>query len=593
MECRTLYSVLILSFKSREKSDTINAYHQFVQTARKYPNEIYIEYENEKYTWKQAEEEARRVGHWALSMGLKRGDTIAVVMTNRPEFIFMWLGLMSVGVVPAFINYNLRLKPLVHSIRVSDAPIVLFDTEITQSIAEIRNDLPPAIQLWSVGEEDVAFATGAFKKATRLAQPITEHPLELMKGTKFNDPSCYIYTSGTTGMPKPATVTHAKVISAQQMWTTYNKITQKEKVYTAMPLYHSSAALLCVGMSWLSGCTVCIGHKFSVKTFWDEVRRHDATVIQYIGEICRYLLTAPPSPNDKNHRVWQAYGNGMRPDVWERFRERFGVKVISEFYAATEGNISLFNYNEGPHGAGAVGHFGGFARGMNGTMAIIRVDPLTEEPVRDTKGNCVRCAYNEPGELVTVIDNTHPQRAFAGYKGNAAATQKKILQNVFKKGDMYFRTGDLLKMDEDGYFYFGDRLGDTFRWKSENVSTAEVSQVMGEYPGVDEANVYGVLVPKHDGRAGCAAIPATSRFDFEGLATHVSKNLPKYAVPHFIRIVPAMETTGTMKQQKVELRMQGVDVTKVKDPVYWLVGGKYRLFTPADWKALNEGKHKL
>lgn len=384
--------------------------------------------------------------------------------------------------------------------------------------------------------------------------------------------------------------------SAVVVWPKFNGFTAKDRIYTPMPLYHSSALFLCIGASFVSGSTVIIGRKFSARRYWDEVRAHDATVVQYIGEIARYLLAVPPSPKDKQHRVRMAYGNGMRPDVWQKFRERFGVEIISEFFAASEGNGGLLNYNTGKFGAGAVGRLGSLASKVRPDFKIVKVDPITEDIYRDPKtGLCVECGPKEPGEFIMRI-GTSSMSKFQGYANNPEATAKKVLKDALAKGDAWFRSGDLMSKDEDGFFYFGDRLGDTFRWRSENVSTTEVSAALGEVVG--EANVYGVLVPGHDGRAGCAAIPAdyASQLDFKQLADAARKSLPKYAVPIFLRIVPKMESTGTVKQQKVALRNEGIYHDKVKgDALYWLPpnADKYLPFTAEDLKSIEAGKIKL
>lgn len=364
-----------------------------------------------------------------------------------------------------------------------------------------------------------------------------------------------------------------------------------------MPLYHSSAAFLCVAAAWRAQSTVIIGRKFSASKYWDEVRQNDATVVQYIGEIARYLLATPPSPKDKQHRVRMAYGNGMRPDVWEKFRERYNVRVISEFYASSEGNGALMNYNTGPFGAGAIGRFGPVASTVRPDFKLVQVDPITEDVYRDPKsGLCVECQADESGEFLMKIKTDNPASNFQGYAGNPEATKKKILLNVFEKGDAWFRSGDLMKKDKDGFFLFGDRMGDTFRWRSENVSTAEVAAALGEV--ISEANVYGVLVPNHDGRAGCAAIPvdAAKDLDLKGLASHARKRLPKYAVPIFLRIVPSMDATGTVKQLKVALRNEGVEHEKCgTDRLLWLPPNShaYRPFEKSDYEAIKAGKVKL
>ncbi len=534
-------------------------------------------------------------------------------MGNSASFVILWLACLSANIVPAFINNSLRGQGLVHCITVAEAKRIVFEPELEQALVEVQAQLPPAISGFVRLDDGIrhpsetvpaaAGSEGALRNVIDLnaavlnAQSTKAIPDSRRDGVTESSPAALIYTSGTTGLPKAALCSHGRMGIAVVLWPHLNGWSKNDRIYTPMPLYHSSAAFLCVATGWYGGSTIIIGRKFSASRFWEEVRAHDATVIQYIGEICRYLLAVPPKPNDTDHKVRMAYGNGMRPDVWNRFRDRFNVPVISEFYASSEGNGALFNYNTGPFGSGAVGRFASLSTKAEPNFKIVRVDPITEDIYRDPKtGLCVECEHGESGEYVAKIQTSKPASNFQGYAGNKSATEKKVLTDVFAKGDAWFRSGDLMKRDEDGFFWFGDRMGDTFRWRSENVSTAEVGAALGEL--VEEANVYGVLVPAHDGRAGCAAIPASAAasLDFKQLAAHARKRLPKYAVPVFLRVVPVMEATGTVKQLKVALRNEGVDPTKVgADPLYWLPPGAsaYLPFTGKDYKDIEAGLVKL
>lgn len=377
-----------------------------------------------------------------------------------------------------------------------------------------------------------------------------------------------------------------------------------------MPLYHSSAALLGFGPCLFAGSTFVVGHKFSTRTFWPEVRASKATIIQYVGETCRYLLGALPQIDpvsgknlDKSHNVRIAFGNGLRPDIWNRFKERFGIDTIAEFYAATESPSGSWNLSSNDFGVGAIGRHGMLAsRLMRISCAIVEVDWEQELPLRSSNGHCRRVAADSPGELLYQIDAQRIEKKFQGYFNNSRATEGKILRNVFKQGDAWFRTGDVVRLDSEGRWYFCDRIGDTFRWKSENVSTAEVSEVLGAHPAVLEANVYGVEIPHHDGRAGCAAVMfeggnATPEV-LDGIASLARDRLPKYAVPLFLRVVREMEPTGNNKQQKHILRAQGVDPGKVRsessgDRIYWLKEGRYVELEDKGWDEIKTGRARL
>ena len=351
-----------------------------------------------------------------------------------------------------------------------------------------------------------------------------------------------------------------------------------------MPLYHSSAAFLAFNTSLVTSNTLVLGHRFSTRNFWLEVRQSKATIIQYVGETCRYLLSAQPQFDpttgenlDRVNHVTKAFGNGLRPDVWDRFKDRFGIDTIAEFYGATEGVSAVWNLSSNTFSSGAIGRNGLLSSLILGTQfAIVAVDWSTELPLRTGKSNfCQRVPRGQPGELIFKVDPANVFSKFQGYFNNPGATENKVMRDVFVKGDAYVRSGDVVRWDKEGRWWFCDRIGDTFRWKSENVSTAEVSEILGLHPKVQEANVYGVEVPHHDGRAGCAAVL------FEGdivnedvlgsLGAHATNRLPKYSVPCFLRVVTEHKTTGNNKQQKAVLRSEGVDPEKVGgEMVFWL-----------------------
>jgi len=374
-----------------------------------------------------------------------------------------------------------------------------------------------------------------------------------------------------------------------------------------MPLYHSSAAVLGFFHCFEAEAAFAIGRKFSTKTYWKDVRKYNATIIQYVGETCRYLLTAKPELDpatgenlDKKHNVRLAMGNGLRPDVWARFQERFGIESVAEFYAATEGFIGTWNLSRNEFSQGAIGRCG-FLIGLylNSKVAIVERDPETDAPWRDPKtGMCRQVPRGQVGELLFVLPPDMTQ-VFQGYYNDAKATKSKIIRDVLKKGDGYFRSGDLVSWDPEGRVYFHDRIGDTFRWKSENVATTEVSAMIGLHPAVEEANVYGVQLPHHDGRAGCAAVALKTTLDdavLRSLAEHARAKLPKYAVPIFLRFGEGLSTaiTGTNKQQKHNLRVEGIDPAKVgDDELYWLKGDTYVKFEKSDWDRMNGGQIKL
>ncbi|GAA6015954.1 hypothetical protein JCM11491_007124 [Sporobolomyces phaffii] len=597
-----------IGLASANRRDENSIYYYFDRAHKKRGDADCYVCEDQTLSFNQVAQQVNRLAHWLLSQGLEKGDSVALYMPNKPAYPITWLACLAINVVPAFINFNLTGEGLIHCINVATPKLILYESDLTSSISEVADSLRsknPSIKFvrWvdRFTREVGAIEKQAIQDEIRLDESVLRQmsdkriPDKHRKGITWQSPAVYIYTSGTTGLPKAATVTHGRTATAMRVWTKANGFNKNSRIYTPMPLYHSTASLLAVAVSWNAQSCVIIGRKFSASSFWKDVRASNANVIQYVGEVLRFLLAVPPSPDDKKHNVRMAYGNGCRPEVWNAFRERFGVQVIAEFFASSEGNGSLMNYNANNFAAGAVGREGILvSAAQKSKQVIVKVDALTEEPYRDENGRCVRADSNEPGELILFIDMTSPHLAFAGYHGNQAGTNKKILHDVFKKGDAWFRTGDLLRRDPDGLYFFCDRLGDTFRWKSENVATTTVAEALGAV--VDHPNVYGVLVPSHEGRAGCAAVPrAGGPIDFPKLSQHVAKTLPKYAQPLFIRIVDKLETGGTEKQLKVALRNQGVDPDVVQDEVWWLHPTQkvYVPFKRDDWNALKAGQHRL
>ncbi|OJI79846.1 hypothetical protein ASPTUDRAFT_48555 [Aspergillus tubingensis CBS 134.48] len=576
----------------------------FAATASQYPDMVCIWTREQSYTYREALAAAARYGHFYLSKGVQKGDLVAFYLQNRAEFMFAWLGLLSIGCAPATINYNLTGDALMHCLSISGAKLLLVDPEpecmarIEERRSTIENEL--GMQLVTVDDVFNNYLL-SFPASVPMNGQLASHvPGEF--------PAILLYTSGTTGLPKGCAFTTSRLYATQAIRN--SDITNVsgpggDRWYSAMPLYHGTSAIAMIN-NIVGGRSIAIAPRFSVRNFWPDVRASQATVFVYVGEVVRYLLAAPPSPQDREHGVRMMYGNGLRPDVWERFRERFGVAEVGEFFNSTEGVFGLFNLNRGPFTAAAVGHHGLLLRAsLRNTHVPVVVDAETGDAVRDEKTGLVkRAPYDEGGEILVKVPD---EKAFQGYWRNEAATKKKFMRDVLAKGDLWYRSGDALRRDGDGRWYFLDRLGDTFRWKSENVSTAEVAQVLGQYPGIQEANVYGVKVPHHEGRAGCAALllspEARSGFDGQGLARFARAQLPRYAVPVFLRVVEQSWHIHNHKQNKGPLRQEGVEPGKLgskvvqghRDRLFWLPPGSegYIEFGEKDWQRLAGGEAKL
>ena len=502
---------------------------------------------------------ANRVARWAQAQGVARGDVVALLMENRPEFVVHWLGLAKLGAVTALINTNLSGRPLAHSLTVSGARHLILDAALAESWSSAAELLDARPSVWASGGAVPGAEDLDADVAGRLADPLPE---DVRAGLTSSDKLFYIYTSGTTGLPKAANFSHLRFIASAAGAKAMGDLVPSDRMYIVLPLYHSAGGVMALGGTLLSGATAVLARKFSATRFWEDCVRHEATAFQYIGELCRYLLNSPPHPDERRHRLRYAIGNGLRPEVWEPFQDRFGIRRIVEFYGATEGNVVLLNID---NKVGSIGRMPGLMRRLLG-MHLVKYDVEKEEAVRGADGFCIDVDVGEPGEAIGRITET---TRFEGYS-DAAATEKKVLRDVFKQGDAYFRTGDLLREDAEGYFYFVDRIGDTFRWKGENVSTSEVAEVVGTAPGVREANVYGVQVPGTDGRAGMASLVVEGDFDVDALQAHVDQHLASYARPLFLRILSEIEITGTFKHRKVDAVSEGFDPEQVSDPLYFL-----------------------
>lgn len=560
-------------------------------------------FEGHQWTYKETYDTVLKYGSWLRkTYAIEKGEVVAIDFMNSPTFVFLWMGLWSIGARPAFINYNLTAEPLLHTIKSSTARVVIVEMDIQPSFTQTVLDNLASQKV------EVVFFNDAVKQQISDAAGIRE-PDSVRAGADGAGMAALIYTSGTTGLPKPAIVSWRKFWGAAFMphWASMKTT---DRFYTCMPLYHSAATILGAIPVLISGSTLVLGRRFSTSTFWPEVRQHNATIIQYVGETCRYLLAAKPQIDsesganlDKAHNVRMAFGNGLRPDVWDRFKDRFGIETIGEFYSATEGVSATWNLSSNSFSSGAVGRFGTLGSLLLSTqVAIVKVDWATEAPARDPANQnfCTQVPKGEPGELLYKIDPNDVNAKFQGYFNNPKASEGKVQRDVLAKGDAYFRTGDIMRWDPEGRIFFCDRIGDTFRWKSENVSTAEVSEVLGRHPRILEANVYGVEVPHHDGRAGCAAVlfdeaggPVTEQV-LEDVARHARSRLPKYAVPSFLRVVRQVVATGNNKQQKAGLRKEGVDPKGVgDDKLVWLKGERYMPFGGREWLELSGGRVRL
>ncbi|KAM6426113.1 long-chain fatty acid transport protein 2 [Liasis olivaceus] len=537
----------------------------FGRRARRAPQKPLLLFRDEVYTYRQVERRSNQVARALREhAGLRQGDGVALYLGNQPAYLWIWLGCAKLGCALACLNCHIRGRSLVHSFQASGAKVLLADPDLKAAIEDILPTLKQEnVLVYFLNRTSDTEGVDSFLDKMDAASDEAV-PESWRSNVTFRSPALYIYTSGTTGLPKAAVITHQRTLLASGLIIA-SGVTSEDIIYTTLPLYHSSALLLGVNGCIMQGATLVLRSKFSASQFWDDCRKYKVTVVQYIGEVLRYLCHVPKKDDDQNHTVRLAVGNGLRADVWREFIRRFGDIRIFEFYAATEANVGFANYTGK---IGAVGRLNYFHKKII-HYELIKYDVEKDEPVRDENGYCIKVPKGEVGLLVCKITRLAP---FSGYAGSKSLTEKKKLRDVFQKDDVYFNSGDLLMIDRDNFVYFHDRVGDTFRWKGENVATTEVADILGLINFIQEVNVYGVPVPDHEGRIGMASIRLADDCEFNGeiLYKHVIDYLPLYARPYFVRIQDAIEITGTFKYRKVQLAEEGFNPAVVKDTLYFL-----------------------
>jgi fatty-acyl-CoA synthase len=527
----------------------------FQERAARYGDKIFMKFDDEQLTYRQANETVNRYAAVLAARGVGHGDVVGVMLRNSPRSVLLMLAVVKCGAVAGMLNYHQRGKVLAHSIGLLGAKAMVAETDFIEPISESDADTDGLMTLDEL--QQLAATAPATNPATTSA-------------VLAKDKAFYIFTSGTTGMPKASVMTHYRWLRALAGFGGLGmRLTSDDTLYCCLPLYHNNALTVALSSVLNSGSTLALGKSFSASKFWDDVIRYDATAFVYIGEICAYLLNQPAKPTDRKHHVRVIAGNGLRPTIWDEFTKRFGISRVCEFYAASEGNTAFLNVFNVDKTTGI----------CPSPVAFVEYDDESGEPARGEDGRVQKVKTGEPGLLLSKVSNFQP---FDGYT-DGDATEKKLVRDAFKDGDVWFNTGDLMRSQGFGHAAFTDRLGDTFRWKGENVATTEVEAAVSTDPQVEEATVFGVEVEGAGGRAGMAAIQLKDGQEFDGkaLANAVYENLPRYAVPLFVRITETLAHTSTFKSQKVDLRKEGYggdsgegdeEAGKVEDPIYVLAG---------------------
>ena len=581
----TLKGVAALVSSKPEKKKSIGLLLE--KHARKQPDHIAVRYQSVSYTYAELNQQANQLAHLLASQQVGMGDTVGILLENRPETLVAVLATVKLGAIASMMNTSQRGDVLLHSINLVTPKLMLVGEEMLENMATVEQQLPVelATQLYYVRDSGHIQAPAHYQDLELLcAEQPSDNPATTAE-VKMHQPCYYIFTSGTTGLPKASVMSHYRWHKSMAgMGLASMKLKKDDVLYVSLPLYHNNALTVSLAAVLGAGGCIAISRKFSVSRFWDEVRQYGATSFCYIGELCRYLLNQPASNKDRQHNIRVIIGNGLRPDIWMEFKQRFGIHHINEFYGASECNLVFTNTFNLDKTAGFCPL----------PYNIVEYDIEQDQPKRDAKGYMIPVKKGGTGLLITEINDKQP---FEGYT-DEEASNKKLLRDVFARGDCWFNTGDMVLNQGYKHIAFADRLGDTFRWKGENVATTEVESVLMEYPDVEHAVVYGVEIPFTDGRAGMAALTLNSsaeQVNWGALTRHLREKLPAYAIPLFLRIREQEEVTGTFKYRKVELKQEAYHLDKVDEPVY-VLANKAPSYEPLQNQAeqqINQGEFAL
>ncbi len=581
----------LINFLSLKKKKDMSLGSVLEAQVDKYLDKPLIHFEDRTISYSEFNTMANRYSHLFLKRGFIKGDTVALLMDNRPEFLIIHAGLAKIGVVPALINNNIKGQSLIHAINIAEARALIIGQEYLEDVKKIKKDLKfkkPGTIFVECENRTVKLPAGFEDLKPVLASEPVSNPV-IQPPVNSKDTLEYIYTSGTTGLPKATELKQQKWLQLGFAAGGYAlRVIPEDVQYMCLPLYHNSGINIAWSMTIVNGCTMAMRRKFSASAFWDDVRKYNATVFIYIGELCRYLNNQPPKDNDSDNPLKYIMGNGMRGDYWVEFQKRFSIEKIIEIYGATEGVGGLSNLKGVP---GMIGQLrtAGIRMGE-----VVKYDIEKEEIARDSSGFAIKCKPGETGIFLAGINDTNP---FSGYKNNKDATNTKIMVDVFKKGDRYFNSGDLFKLHKNDYVSFVDRLGDTFKWKGEVVATNEVSDILSRFGAFEDCNVYGVSVKNTEGRAGMAALTLLpgKTLDIKGFSKYVADNLPVYARPYFVRLRKEKDATTSFKQVKSHLQKDGFDPGIIKDPLYFFdpTKEKYMKLTSKVYSDIQKGVYRF
>jgi len=583
----TLVDIIKISEENKISWGTI-----IERNAQEYPDNVAIKFEDVTLTYKEFNEWVNRYANYFISLGLKKGDVVELMMANCPEYLMIVYGIGKIGAITSLINIDLRKMSLTHCLKLTPGKFIIVGENCYESFNSVQSDLDLSQGqiLYFLPDQGLISIPEGF---IDLSQEVKNFPGDnpsTTQNVKASDNFTYIFTSGTTGFPKATKVIHAGMVGTYYVFGhMIGEFTPTDTMYVSLPLFHSNSLAVGCASAFAGGAALAIGRRFSASRFWDEIRKHNATAFNYIGEVCRYLINQPPKPDDSDNPVRVAIGLGLRPEIWTEFKERFNIEKIGECYGATEGAGMFFNFLNFDRTVGLC---------VN-PYAIVKYDHDTESPVRNEEGFMERVSLGESGLLLfqIVSEGKFRERILSVYT-NKKASEAKIFHDIFEEGDVWFNTGDFMRDIGNNHAQFVDRLGDTFRWKGHNVSTTEVEKILNNFEPVLLSTVYGAQIQGTDGRAGMAAIVPSSSvedFDLRGLIEHLNHNLPSYGVPIFLRFKSKLATTSTFKLKKVKLKKEGFSIENINEPLYVMLPGKseYIPLTKEIYENIQNGQYKF
>ncbi|MFE8072217.1 long-chain-acyl-CoA synthetase [Marinobacteraceae bacterium S3BR75-40.1] len=572
------------SVKSPTRSLTLGSLIE--DNAHRHGSRPAIKYRDYSITYAEFNAWANRFAHFFRAQGLKKGDRIAIFLENRPELLAVLTGAAKIGVACAMLNTSQKGKVLTHSINLIEPHMIVVGEELVEAFDAVRDDAhfkhesPHLFLADRDTRTDFGEAPEGFRNLAALISGYHGNNPSLRHPPRMGDTAVYLFTSGTTGLPKAAPGSHRKFVKAYGGFGHMSLAMKPDDViYVTLPFYHGTALLVCWGAALAGGSAVVMRRKFSASQFWDDIRYYGATTFGYVGELCRYLLNQPPSPKDRDHPLRKMIGNGLRPSIWKPFKERFGIEQVAELYASSEGNIGFSNFLNLDNTVGL----------STAPYKLVRFHEGTRDPIRNAKGRLEEVPKGEPGLLIGEITK---KWNFEGYT-QKEATEKSILRDAFKKGDEWFNTGDVLREIGFRHLQFVDRMGDTFRWKGENVSTTELENIIDGSGMVEEAIVYGVEIPGTNGKAGMVTLVPQDNFNIDSFLDYLQENLPPYAIPVFVRKTDAIEKTGTFKYKKKDLQDMAYKLERSGDEVYVKLPGndRYTLMEETTQRAIENGEY--